>query len=140
KLGLRFGFHNHNMEFEKFGDVTGFDVLMKYTDPALVQWQMDCYWVAQAGHDPVAMLRRYGHRIQSLHLKDRKPNVPTSVVPGPSAAHFTEVGEGTLDWTTLLRLAGKDRIPYMFVEQDQTERPPLESLQISYTNLVKFMS
>ena len=76
RMGLKFGFHNHNVEFKDYGDVTGFDVLMKNTDPALVQWQMDCYWVAQAGHDPVAMLRRYGKRMQSLHVKDRKPNVP----------------------------------------------------------------
>jgi sugar phosphate isomerase/epimerase len=139
-MGLKFGFHNHNAEFQDFGGVTGFDVLMKHTDPALVQWQMDCYWVAQAGHDPVAMLRQYGKRIQSLHLKDRKPNVPTSVETGPAAAHFTEVGTGTLDWVTILRLAGKYHLPYMYVEQDQTERPPLESLQISYTNLVKFLN
>ncbi|MGA7343380.1 MAG: sugar phosphate isomerase/epimerase [Terracidiphilus sp.] len=139
-MGLKFGFHNHNAEFQDFGGVTGFDVLMKNTDTALVQWQMDCYWVAQAGRDPVAMLRQYGARIQSLHLKDRKPNVPTSVETGPDSAHFTEVGTGTLDWTTILRLAGEDRIPYMYVEQDQTERPPLESLQISYTNLVKFLN
>lgn len=138
-MGLRFGFHNHNVEFQDYGGVTGFDVLMKYTDPALVQWQMDCYWVAQAGHDPVAMLRQYGHRIQSLHLKDRKPNVPTSTDTGPASAHFIEVGEGTLDWKTIFRLAAADRIPWMFVEQDQTDRPPLESLQISYTNIMKLM-
>jgi sugar phosphate isomerase/epimerase len=139
KMGLRFGFHNHNVEFEKYGDVTGFDVLMRYTDPALVQWQMDCYWVAQAGHDPVAMLRRYGHRIMSLHLKDRKPHVPVSVDTGPASAHFTEVGEGTLDWVSIFRLADQDHIPYMFVEQDETDKPPLESLQISYRNIVKLM-
>lgn len=138
-IGLRFGFHNHNVEFQKYGDVTGFDVLMKYTDPALVQWQMDCYWVAQAGHDPGAMLRRYGHRMQSLHLKDRKPNVPVSVDTGPSSAHFTEVGEGTLDWVTIFRLAARDHIPYMFVEQDETDKPPLESLQVSYKNIVKLI-
>ena len=139
-MGLKFGFHNHNAEFQDFGGVTGFDVLIKNTDPALVQWQMDCYWVAQAGRDPVAMLRQYGSRIQSLHLKDRKPNVPTSVETGPTAAHFTEVGNGTLDWVSILRLAGNDHIRYMYVEQDQTDRPPLESLQISYTNLVKFLN
>ncbi|MGH9600019.1 MAG: sugar phosphate isomerase/epimerase family protein, partial [Terracidiphilus sp.] len=139
KLGLEFGFHNHDTEFQEYGGVTGMDVLLKYTDPALVHWQMDCYWVAQAGRDPVEMLRRHGKRMLSLHLKDRKPNVPTSTVTGPSAAHFTEVGEGTLDWVTILRLAGKDRIPYMFVEQDQTDRPPLESLAISYRNLVRFL-
>jgi len=140
KLGLRFGFHNHNAEFEKYGDVTGLEVLMQNTDPALVQWQMDCYWVAQAGYDPVAMLRRYGQRMQSLHVKDRKPNVPTSMETGPDSAHFTEVGEGTLDWKTILRLADEAHLPYMYVEQDQTDRPPLESLQISYNNLVKFLS
>jgi sugar phosphate isomerase/epimerase len=139
-MGLKFGFHNHNGEFQDFGGVTGFDVLMKSTDPALVEWQMDCYWVAQAGHDPVAMFRQYGKRIQSLHLKDRKPNVPTSVETGPASAHFTEVGNGTLDWPAILALADKFHIPYMYVEQDQTERPPLESLEISYTNLVKFLS
>jgi sugar phosphate isomerase/epimerase len=139
KMGMRFGFHNHDVEFKKYGDVTGFDVLMKNTDPALVQWQMDCYWVAQAGHDPVAMLRRYGHRMMSLHLKDRKPNVPVSFTTGPSAAHFTEVGRGTLDWKAIFRLAEQYHIPYMFVEQDETELPPLQSLQISYTNIEKIL-
>lgn len=138
-MGLRFGFHNHNTEFQDFGGVTGFDVLMQHTDPALVAWQMDCYWVAQAGQDPVALMKKYGHRIQSLHLKDRKPNVPTSTDTGPQSAHFTEVGEGTLDWTAILRLARHDQTPYMYVEQDQTERPPLESLQISYNNIRKFL-
>ncbi len=139
KMGLRFGFHNHDAEFQPYGDVTGFDVLMRYTDPALVRWQMDCYWVAQAGHDPVAMLRRYGERMMSLHLKDRKPNAPTSFNTGPGAAHFAPVGEGTIDWVSIFRLAAKDHIPYMFVEQDQTVRPPLVSLQISYTNILKLM-
>jgi sugar phosphate isomerase/epimerase len=140
KVGLKFGFHNHDMEFKDYGGVTGFDVLIENTDPALVQWQMDCYWVAQAGRDPVEMLRKYGKRMQSLHLKDRKPGFPPSTDTGPGAAHFTEIGTGTLDWATILRLADKDHIPYMYVEQDQVERPPLESLQISYTNLVKFLN
>jgi sugar phosphate isomerase/epimerase len=140
KMGMKFGFHNHNTEFKNYGGVTGIDVLLQNTDPALVQWQIDCYWVAQAGFDPVEMLRKHGKRVQSLHLKDRKPNVPTSTDTGPASAHFTEVGTGTLDWTTILRLAGKDHVPDMYVEQDQTEIPPLESLQISYRNLVKFLN
>src|ERR1700734_2197554 len=125
-MGLKFGFHNHNMEFKDYGGVTGFDVLMKNTDPALVQWQMDCYWVAQAGHDPVEMLGKNGKRMQTLHVKDRKPNVPTSTDTGAASAHFTEVGTGTLDWVTILKLAEKNHIPNMYVEQDQVERPPLE--------------
>jgi sugar phosphate isomerase/epimerase len=139
-MGMRFGFHNHNSEFKTYDGRTGLDILLESTDPALVQWQMDCYWVAQAGFDPVEMLRRHGKRMQTLHVKDRKPNVPTSTETGAASAHFTEVGEGTLDWKAILGLAEKNRIPYIFVEQDQTEKPPLESLQISYTNLVKFLA
>ncbi len=139
KLGLKFGFHNHNMEFRDYGGRTGLDVLMEHTDPTLVQWEMDCYWVAQAGYDPVEMLRKHGRRMQSLHLKDRKPNVPISFDTGPGSAHFTEVGEGTLDWPAILRLAARNHIPNMYVEQDQSDKPPLESLQISYTNLVKLL-
>lgn len=139
-MSMRFGFHNHNGEFQKYGDVTGFDVLMQNTDPALVLWQMDCYWVTQAGLDPVAMFKRYGKRMQSLHLKDRKPNAPTSTEPGPGSQHFAEVGEGTLDWKSILSLAERDHIRDMFVEMDITELPPLQSLEISYKNLVKFMS
>jgi sugar phosphate isomerase/epimerase len=140
KLAFKFGFHNHNSEFKEFDGVPGLEILLANTDPSLVQWQMDAYWVAQAGFDPVEMLRKHGQRMQSLHLKDRKPNVPTSTDTGPASAHFTEVGEGTLDWPSILRLAARFHIPNMYVEQDQTDKPPLESLQISYTNLVKFLT
>lgn len=140
RLGLKFAFHNHNLEFVKYDGATGLDLLMENIDPALVQWEMDCYWVAQAGYDPVDMLRRYGSRMQSLHLKDRKPNVPYSFETGPGSAHYTEVGTGTLDWPAILRLASANGISGLYVEQDQTELPPIESLQISYTNLMRFLA
>ncbi len=139
-MGLQFGFHNHDTEFKSFDGKTGVEILLENTDPALVWWQMDCYWVAQAGQNPVEMLKTHGHRMQSLHLKDRMPGFPPSTDTGPASAHFTEVGTGTLDWVPILRLAGRDHIPNMYVEQDQTERPPLESLQISFTNIEKFLN
>jgi sugar phosphate isomerase/epimerase len=136
-MGMEFGFHNHNVEFNEFGGKTGLEILLENTDPATVCWQMDCYWVAQSGHDPVAMIRKYGNRIRSLHVKDRKPGAPVTLETGPKSAYFTEVGNGTLDWKDILRLT--PNAPYLFVEQDQSDKPPLESLQISYTNLVKLM-
>jgi len=139
-MGMKFSFHNHNVEFKEYGGATGLEILLKNTDPSLVQWQMDCYWVTQAGHDPVAMLRQYGHRIQSLHVKDRKPNAQTTLDTGTGSEYFTEVGLGTLDWKSILRITGNDHVPYLFVEQDKTDRPPLESLQISHDNLVKLLN
>ena len=55
RAGMRFGFHNHNYEFRRFGDTTGFDALISRTDANLVCMEMDCYWIVQAGQDPVEM-------------------------------------------------------------------------------------
>lgn len=140
KMGMQFAFHNHNSEFQSYGGMTGIEVLLRNTDPRLVQWQMDCYWVAQAGRSPITMLHKYAGRITTLHLKDRKAGVTTSLETGPGSQHFTEVGNGTLNWRKILPLARNEGVRYMFVEQDITERPPLQSLKISYDNIQKFIA
>lgn len=134
-MGMRFGFHNHNYEFRKLGQTTGFDTLVAKTDPKLVCFEMDCYWITQAGQDPIAMLQRLGKRIRLLHLKDRKPGFPPSQQLNPAAEHFTEVGNGSINWKAVLNLAQTYGVEHYFVEQDESERPPIESLRISYSNL-----
>ena len=134
-MGMQFGFHNHNYEFQKFGNQTGFDILTSEADPKLVCLEMDCYWITQSGNDPVAMLKKYGDRIQLLHLKDRLPGFPTSQMLGPDAEHFTEVGSGTIDWKSVLETAQQTGVKHYFVERDNGAKPPFESLRISYQNL-----
>ncbi len=139
-MGMQFGFHNHNYEFRKFGNTTGFDILTENADPKLVCLEMDCYWITQAGQDPVAMLKKYGSRIQLLHLKDRKPGFPTSQMLEPAAEHFTEVGSGTIDWKTVLAVAQAQGVKGYFVERDSGTTPAMESLRISYQNLNKILA
>ena len=134
-MGMRFAFHNHNYEFHRFGQTTGFETLVERTDPKLVSFEMDCYWITQAGEDPVAMLHRLGRRIRLLHLKDRKPGFPTSQELNAAAEHFTEIGNGSIDWKRILNAARQDGIEYKFVEQDHCDRFPIESLRISYRNV-----
>jgi sugar phosphate isomerase/epimerase len=139
KRGMKFAFHNHNYEFKDLGGGIGYDVLLKQTDPKLVAFEMDCYWIAQAGRDPVKMMNEHKDRIRMLHLKDRKAGVAPSQTLDESAMHFTEVGNGSLDWKAILAAAEEDHMEHMFVEEDFCERPPLESLKISYNNLQKLM-
>ena len=134
-MGMQFGFHNHNYEFQKFGNETGFDILTKGADPKLVCLEMDCYWITQAGLDPVAMLKKYGSRIQLLHLKDRMSGYPTSQMLGPDAEHITEVGAGTINWKAVLETAEQTGVKHYFVERDNGKLPPFESLRVSYQNL-----
>ena len=139
-MGMQFGFHNHNYEFQKFGNLTGYDILTQNTDAKLVCLEMDCYWITQAGQDPIAMLKKFGDRIQLLHLKDRKPGFPASQQLGPSAEHITEVGSGTIDWKTLLTLAQQQGVKGYFVERDSGSTPAMESIAISYRYLNKLLA
>src|SRR3546814_10532471 len=68
--GLRIAHHNHNLEFNPVGDTTGFDLIVEHTDPALVAFEIDTGWVAAAGHDPIATLKRYPGRFRLIHMKD----------------------------------------------------------------------
>jgi sugar phosphate isomerase/epimerase len=135
--GMQFGFHNHNYEFRRFGDITGFETMMSRCDPKLVCIEMDCYWITQAGRDPLQMFRQYGNRIKLLHVKDRKPGFPTSQMKDAAAEHFTEVGAGTIHWQEILAVAEKNGVKHLFVERDSGDLPAMESLRISYQNLQK---
>jgi len=133
-LGMRFAFHNHDYEFKPYGDKTGYQVLLDETDPNLVFFEMDCYWITQSGHDPVEMLHRLGNRVRMIHLKDRKPGFPPSYDMEESSSHFTEVGHGSINWKAVIAAAQQMNIEYYFVEQDQSA-DPVASIRSSYQYL-----
>jgi sugar phosphate isomerase/epimerase len=139
-MGMRFAFHNHDYEFRKFDGKTGYDIILNETDPNLVFYEMDCYWITQAGLDPVHMLNRLGRRVRMLHIKDRKPGFPPSNDMEDRSAHFTEVGTGSINWPEVIETAKKLQIEHYFIEQDHIEGPPVESLRASYTYLRKILS
>ena len=56
KHGLQYAYHNHNVEFKKFGGTTAWEMLIAGTDPQQVKFEMDCGWVAAAGYDPAQFL------------------------------------------------------------------------------------
>ena len=70
--GIKFGYHNHNMEFENIPGTEQKieDFLIANTDPDKVFFQMDVYWVTQGGADPVTYLKKYPDRFKVLHIKD----------------------------------------------------------------------
>lgn len=131
--GLRFAYHNHNLEFRRYGDTTGYDILLAETDPELVKLELDCGWMASAGLDPVDYLRRYPGRYAMLHLKDLKPShIPNTDLEMDG----TEVGSGIIDWPRLLAAAADTGVQAMYVEQEPPfARSSLESAKISYEYL-----
>jgi sugar phosphate isomerase/epimerase len=137
KSGIHLAYHNHNRDFEKFGDVIALDLLIQQTNPAYVNFEMDCFWVTRAGYDPVGYMNKYPGRFPLLHIKDeRKHYPPTATGPTPREA-FAPVGKGIIDWKRIFEAARKGGLKHYFVEQDQTELPALEAIRISYDYLHK---
>jgi sugar phosphate isomerase/epimerase len=133
--GIRFGYHNHNFEFVKVGDRTGFDILVAESDPASVSFELDVGWAAAAGQDPVALFRKYLGRYTAMHIKDIKasttPNTALRMDP-------TEVGSGRLDWKTILPAAYAAGVRGFSQEQEPPyEKRRQEAAEIGYNHLTK---
>lgn len=113
--GLRLGYHNHNPEFAPLGNTTGLEILLANTSADEVSFEMDVGWVAAAGVDPVALLKRHGRRFQLMHVKDIRPSTKPNFAFQQDP---TEVGSGKLAWPTLLPAAFNAGVRKFYVEQE----------------------
>lgn len=110
--GLRLAYHNHDFEFAKVGGFIPYQLLLDGTDPELVQFEMDIYWMHKAGQDPLAYFARYPGRFPLWHLKDSN-----------EAGAMADVGQGVIDFARLLAHADQAGLKYGFVERDDAVEP-----------------
>jgi sugar phosphate isomerase/epimerase len=113
KGGIRFGYHNHDYSFKPVDGQLPQNVMMDNTDPALVDFEMDIFWVVAGGADPVEWMKKYKNRFRLCHVKDR------SKTPGPNEGkNSCDLGKGSIDYDTVLKTALKNGIQYYIVEQE----------------------
>ena len=142
KAGLQLGYHNHNIDFHPHGSTTGYDELIRLTDAELVKLELDCGWMALAGHSPAEYIARHPDRYRMLHIKDfKKPAAPITVLGGhgADAPAPTELGRGFVDYAPIFAAAKKGHIAHYFVEQEPpfTEMPATEAIQVDYDYLAR---
>ena len=125
KHKMQFFYHTHGYEFQPFGDGTLFDRLVQGTDQKNVKFEMDIFWIAHAGQDPVKLLAKYPKRFALVHLKDMKKGTPTGLLTGSSdVSNDATLGEGELDLPAILKEAQKIKVKWYFIED---ESPSSES-------------
>ncbi|HEY3194710.1 MAG TPA: sugar phosphate isomerase/epimerase [Candidatus Dormibacteraeota bacterium] len=127
--GLQLAYHNHAFELQRWEGQTGLETLFAATTAETLQAEPDTYWLQYGGANPAAWVRRLRGRVPLLHLKDMAVDRGQPVQ--------VEVGEGNLDWVEILGAAREAGTEWLIVEQDESQRDPMESLAISYRNLVK---
>lgn len=112
--GVEFGYHNHDYTFKPVDGQIPMDILLQYTDPDLVVFELDLYWAITAGADPIHYFDKYNRRFRLVHVKDRKKDA----APGDGDASCI-VGEGQIDWKPLLHHAKTKGVRYFIVEQER---------------------
>lgn len=107
QAGLKMGYHNHDFEFARTGGQTHYDVLLNETDPELVDFEMDLFWINVAGSDPLAYFASHPGRFTMLHVKDRDTH-----------GRMADVGLGTIDFAGLFSNVDTAGFRHYFVEHD----------------------
>ena len=114
KNGLRFAYHNHGYSFKITDGQIPQEVMMNETDPNLVDYEMDMYWVTDAGENIETWLKKYKNRFRLCHIKDRLKTIN----PKDNNNSCT-LGEGSIDFASLLKKGAENGIKYFIVEQER---------------------
>lgn len=120
EAGIRYGYHNHDFEFTKIEEQMMYDYMIENTDPELVFFQMDVYWVVRGGQSPVDYFNRYPGRFTLLHIKDEKELGQSGMVGFDAIFNNTDV-------------AGTE---YLIVEVERYSFEPEKSVKLSLDYLL----
>lgn len=138
--GIRFAYHNHGYGLRAMGGVVPFQLILERTDPALVDMQLDIYWNAAGGGDPIAYLRNYPGRFRLMHIKDMLQRFPVpDDMNNPQAwmalfQHISDAGSGVFDLAALVSDGMKSGVQHFLLERDLAPNP-VETLRKSYQHL-----
>jgi sugar phosphate isomerase/epimerase len=138
--GIQFFYHCHGFEFAPTGkgDETFMDILIRETDPELVTFEMDVFWVKHPGQDPVKWLEKYPGRWQLMHVKDMRKGTPSDFTGGSDVKNDVAIGTGAMDWPAILKAAQKSGVKYYFIEDESPTVKEQIPQSLKYLSEVKF--
>lgn len=108
KSGLGFAYHNHGYEFKDHNGLNGFDIITSATDAEHVKLQLDMYWIMHEGiSTPKQLIDKHPGKFVMWHIKDMHK----------VSRDYTELGNGSIDYTKVLPDPEKSGLQYLYIEQ-----------------------
>jgi sugar phosphate isomerase/epimerase len=146
--GIKMGYHNHHFEFLPTSDQSiPEETLLKNTDPQLVDFELDLYWIVKAGQDPEKWLKNYADRFKLVHIKDlykieKVKQIEASEKPEgnfwPLGAS-TILGQGRIDFPKILKTAKQNGVQQFIVEQERFDASsPMQDIKKDADYMEKF--
>jgi sugar phosphate isomerase/epimerase len=106
--GLKMAYHNHDFEFTPIDGHIPYELLLEQTDPELVDFELDLYWIRYAGVDQTRYFDKYPGRFSMLHVKDMSAN-----------RDMADVGRGLIDFAEIFSHQDRAGFQHFFVEHDR---------------------
>ncbi len=123
EYGMRFGMHNHAIEFEKkFEGKTVYELLIENTDESHVFFQPDVYWIRYAGYDPCEVIGMLKGRCDLVHLKDMRDAESKKMI---------ELGQGIIDFKAVVKACEAAGTKWYIVENDRPSMDSIESVKLA---------
>ncbi len=156
KYGMRYYYHNHFWEYQKFNGKTVMEIIAENTDPDIFFFEQDNYWAARGGVDPVEEMEKLKGRLILMHQKDfardagepinlfedkidiNKPITGEMHTKNRHVGTFAEVGNGILPIQDYIDKGNECGVEYVLLEQDLTAIDEIESIRISMEAFHKF--
>jgi sugar phosphate isomerase/epimerase len=123
--GVTLTYHPHGYEFRPYQDELLMDHLIKKSD--FFDFEMDIYWFALPGEDPVAWLKKYPNEFKLMHLKDCEKGVGISHTGESDVENNVVLGSGQVEVAGAVQEAKKLGMKYIFIEDESsrvTEQVP----------------
>lgn len=127
-------YHNHNCELQRVkGDTRAYDILIDETDPALVSFELDSYWFADGGTDPLMWMQRLGTRMKLWHVTDRGTRLTGPAMTPILQSDSLELGTGNLPLEQWAEQAKANGVEAVILESHRNwiEKSPVKSLELS---------
>jgi len=118
KEGITFTYHPHGYEFAKEGKGVVMDYMLKNAEH--FAFNMDVFWVAMGGGDPLRIMKKYKGKFPQLHLKDRKIGTPGSPDGRGDVETNVVLGTGDIDIDGLIKQAKKQGTKYLVIEDESS--------------------
>ena len=134
KYGIRLLYHNHNVEAQKrTKDKSVYDILIEETDSRYLNFELDSYWMADAGVDVPALMEKLGNRMKLWHITDRGSRKKGPYITPILKEDEMELGYGNMDLKTLAEIAKKNGVEGVILEthKNWVDKDPIKSLQKS---------
>lgn len=134
KEGVSLLYHNHNCELQRVSSSRrGYDILLEETDPAAVNFEIDSYWFAEGGANPLEWMERLGSRMKLWHINDRGARLAGPAMTPILKTDSAELGTGNMPLEALAEQAKRANVEAVVLESHRNwvEKSPVKSFQVS---------